>query len=257
MEHDVLKTRIGEEKKEEGEERNDDSDDDDDEAKEEAEKASKFFDTQSSKPSTEEIEVFAQLTLSRPLLRGVASMGYVKPTPIQSSVIPMALAGRDICASAVTGSGKTASFLLPILERLLYRSPGRIKALILTPTRELAAQCLGMMTTLSQFTKLTSALVVGGSKNMNAQMAELRARPQIVVATPGRLLDHITNSAGVSLEDLEFLVLDEADRVSSKRMEWNVCCCVYLCLCCVPHIRPTFPSSSSFSTWGFKMKSPN
>ena len=213
MEEDVLKTRIGEEDKEENDDDEEESGEDDDEAKVEAEKAANFFETQAPKSSTEEIEVFAQLTLSRPLLRGIASMGYTQPTQIQASVIPVALAGRDICASAVTGSGKTAAFLLPILERLLYRSPGRIKALILTPTRELAAQCLGMMATLSQYTKLTSALVVGGSKNVNAQMAELRARPQVVVATPGRLLDHITNSAGVSLEDVEFLVLDEADRL--------------------------------------------
>jgi ATP-dependent RNA helicase DDX27 len=219
MAEDVLKTRIGdeeedEEEEDEEEEDEDDTSDKDEEAQREAEKASKYFETQAApKSSDDDVEVFAQLTLSRPLLRGIAAMGYVKPTAIQSSVIPVALAGRDICASAVTGSGKTAAFLLPILERLLYRSPGRIKALILTPTRELAAQCLGMMATLSQFTKLSSTLIVGGSKNMNAQMAELRARPQVVVATPGRLLDHITNSAGVSLEDVEFLVLDEADRL--------------------------------------------
>jgi ATP-dependent RNA helicase DDX27 len=209
MEEDVIKTRMGQ-----GDNDDDGKDESEEESdEEEAEKAANFFESQSSAGPTEEAEVFAQLTLSRPLLRGIATMGYVKPTPIQSSVIPVSLAGRDICASAVTGSGKTAAFLLPILEKLLHRSPGRIKALILTPTRELAAQCLGMMSTLSQFTKLSSALVVGGSKNMHSQMAELRARPQVVVATPGRLLDHITNSAGVSMEDIEFLVLDEADRL--------------------------------------------
>ena len=103
--------------------------------------------------------------------------------------------------------------MLPILERILHRPQGRIQALILTPTRELAAQCLGMMTTLAQFSKIRSALVVGGSKNVQAQIAELRARPQVVVATPGRLLDHVLNSTGVSLEDIEFLILDEADRL--------------------------------------------
>mmetsp|Transcript_26552 Transcript_26552/g.64720 ORF Transcript_26552/g.64720 Transcript_26552/m.64720 type:complete len:852 (-) Transcript_26552:2372-4927(-) len=222
MESDVLKTRMGEEQpvkkeseEEEEEEGNDASEDEsseEDEDAEEAEKAAKFFEAQS--PSTsDEVEVFAQLTLSRPLLRGIAAMGYVKPTKIQSSVIPVALAGRDICASAVTGSGKTAAFLLPILEKLLYRSPGRIKALVLTPTRELAAQCIGMMSTLAQFTELHATLIVGGAKNLKSQTAELRARPQVVVATPGRLLDHVTNSAGVSLEDVEFLVLDEADRL--------------------------------------------
>jgi ATP-dependent RNA helicase DDX27 len=219
MEEDVLKTRMD---KEEEEEENDEhhadcgdnssSSDEGESDAEEREKAAKFFDTQSPSSSSE-VEVFAQLTLSRPLLRGIAAMGYVKPTLIQSSVVPVALAGRDICASAVTGSGKTAAFLLPILEKLLYRSPGRIKALILTPTRELAAQIIGMMSTISQFTKLESSLIVGGSKNINSQQAELRARPQLLVATPGRLLDHVANSAGVSLEDIEFLVLDEADRL--------------------------------------------
>jgi len=210
MEEDVLKTRIGEENDDEEEE----DEDDDEEARKEAAKAAKFFDNESGKnDAAEEIEAFTQLTLSRPLLRGIVAMGYVKPTKIQASVIPVALAKRDICASAVTGSGKTAAFLLPILERLMYRSPGRTKALVLTPTRELAAQCMGMISTLSQFTKITSILIVGGSKNMNAQISELRTRPQIIVATPGRLLDHVTNSAGVSLEDVEFLVLDEADRL--------------------------------------------
>jgi ATP-dependent RNA helicase DDX27 len=214
MQDDILTSRMGEEEKpEEEEESEEESADDGNESdQEEAKKAAKFFESQT--PATgDDVEVFAELTLSRPLLRGIASMGYVKPTPIQSSVIPMTLAGRDVCASAVTGSGKTAAFLLPILEKLLYRSPGRIKALILTPTRELAAQCIGMMSTLSQFTDLSSSLIVGGSKNMNSQAAELRARPFVVVATPGRLLDHVTNSAGVSLEDVEFLVLDEADRL--------------------------------------------
>jgi len=209
MEEDILKTRIGAEGKDD-----DDDEGEDEEAREEAVKAAKFFDNKSAtNHPTDEIEAFTQLTLSRPLLRGIVAMGYVKPTKIQSSVIPVALAKRDICASAVTGSGKTAAFLLPILERLLYRSHGRTNALILTPTRELAAQCMGMISTLSQFTKITSVLIVGGSKNMNAQISELRTRPQIIVATPGRLLDHVTNSAGVSLEDVEFLVLDEADRL--------------------------------------------
>jgi ATP-dependent RNA helicase DDX27 len=208
MEKDILKTRIGELEKDV------ESSHDKEEARKESEKAEKFFDNKSPKnDDADEVEAFTQLTLSRPLLRGIVAMGYVKPTKIQSSVIPVALAKRDICASAVTGSGKTAAFLLPILERLLYRALGRTKCLILTPTRELAAQCMGMISTLSQFTKITSVLVVGGSKNMNSQISELRTRPQIIVATPGRLLDHVTNSAGVTLEEVEFLVLDEADRL--------------------------------------------
>jgi ATP-dependent RNA helicase DDX27 len=219
MEEDLLKTRMGNEEGEDDSDNNEggddeeEEDDDSEEDQEEAEKAAKFFETQSPGELAEEVQLFNQLTLSRPLLRGIASMGYVKPTPIQTAVIPVALAGRDICASAVTGSGKTAAFLLPILERCLHRPAGRITALILTPTRELAAQCVGMMETLSQFTKIHSTLIVGGSKNVNSQIAELRSRPQVVVATPGRLLDHVMNSTGVTLEDVEFLVLDEADRL--------------------------------------------
>lgn len=131
--------------------------------------------------------------------------------------------------SAQTGSGKTAAFLLPIMERILQRGGGKshsasnksqrqkslaaTRGLILAPTRELAAQCLGMMMAIGKFTDLRAALIVGGAKNVNSQAAELRTRPDVVIATPGRLIDHLTNSAGVDLDDLEFLVLDEADRL--------------------------------------------
>ena len=123
-------------------------------------------------------------------------------------MIPVVLAGKDVCGSAVTGSGKTAAFCLPILERLLFR-PRRIAAtrvLIVSPTRELAVQTHLMLGKLCQFTDVVSCLVVGGTKNLRAQEAELRARPDIVVCTPGRMLDHLTNSHGVSLDDLEILV---------------------------------------------------
>ncbi|GFH45457.1 ATP-dependent RNA helicase DDX27 [Chaetoceros tenuissimus] len=201
------------------------NDSEDEEAKKEAAKAAKYFDQShfhSSQGVGEKVEVFAQLNLSRPLLRGVASIGFVSPTPIQAKVIPIALSGRDVCASAQTGSGKTAAFLLPIMERIIQRGGGNTKnkkhlaatrALILTPTRELAAQCLGMMNAIGKFTDLRAALIVGGSKNINSQAAELRTRPDVVVATPGRLIDHLVNSSGVDLDDLEFLVLDEADRL--------------------------------------------
>lgn len=110
---------------------------------------------------------------------------------------------------------KTAAFLLPILQRLLHRTGGTSQALILTPTRELAAQCVGMMETMAQHcTDIQACLVVGGAKNtVHTQASQLRARPDVIVATPGRLLDHVTNSAGVSLENAHFLVLDEADRL--------------------------------------------
>jgi ATP-dependent RNA helicase DDX27 len=165
METDTLKTRTGQEDQES------DSDDMNGEDREEAAKAAAFFDSHHPIAANDDAMVFAQLTLSRPLLRGVAAMGFVRPTPIQSSVIPVALAGRDVCASAVTGSGKTAAFVLPILERLAQRALGSgIKCLILTPTRELAAQCLGMITTLAQYTSIRATLVVGGAKNVKAQV---------------------------------------------------------------------------------------
>lgn len=148
---------------------------------------------------------------------------------------PVALSGRDICASACTGSGKTAAFLLPICQSLLQQqniSSRGTKGLILTPTRELAAQCLSMLHSLTKYvtntnsssrlsnntSSITSCLIVGGNKNLNSQAAELRNnRPDIVIGTPGRVLDHLTNSRGVhhSLcgDTLEFLVLDEADRL--------------------------------------------
>lgn len=157
---------------------------------------------------------FADLNLSRPLVRACAALGYLKPTPIQAACIPLALTGRDICGSAITGSGKTAAFSLPLLERLMHRSR-RVAAtyvLVLTPTRELAVQVHSMIQKLAQFTDVQAALVVGGL-SLQAQAAALRAGPEIVVATPGRLIDHVHNSQGFGLEDLAALVLDEADRL--------------------------------------------
>ena len=234
---DTLKLRAG----------NDDDDQVDDEPdvadKREAEKVAAFFDSHKV-TSTDSIEVFAQLTLSRPFLRGVAAMGFTKPTPVQAAVIPVALAGRDICASAQTGSGKTAAFLLPVLERIYQRSYSGIKCIILTPTRELAAQCLGMIVTLAQYSNIRASLIVGGAKNVQSQASELRTRPEIVVATPGRLLDHITNSAGVTLEDVEFLVLDECDRLLQLGFQEEVHEIVKAC----PSERQTLLFSATLNT---------
>ncbi|XP_075645474.1 DEAD-box ATP-dependent RNA helicase 28 [Castanea sativa] len=157
---------------------------------------------------------FIELNLSRPLLRACEALGYSKPTPIQSAVIPLAMNGSDICGSAVTGSGKTAAFALPTLERLLFR-PKRVPAirvLILTPTRELAVQVHSMIEKLAQFTDIRCCLVVGGLST-KVQEAALRSMPDIVVATPGRMIDHLRNSMSVDLEDLAVLILDEADRL--------------------------------------------
>eukprot|EP00252_Welwitschia_mirabilis_P008114 TRINITY_DN19832_c0_g1_i1.p1 TRINITY_DN19832_c0_g1~~TRINITY_DN19832_c0_g1_i1.p1 ORF type:complete len:769 (-),score=195.09 TRINITY_DN19832_c0_g1_i1:1104-3410(-) len=157
---------------------------------------------------------FAELNLSRPLLRACEALGYQKPTPIQAACIPLALTGRDICGSAITGSGKTAAFGLPVLERLLFR-PKRFPAtrvLILTPTRELAVQIHSMLKKLAQFTDIRCCLVVGGLST-KVQEAQLRSRPDIVVATPGRMIDHLHNSQSVGLEELAILIFDEADRL--------------------------------------------
>ncbi|CAL5202151.1 unnamed protein product [Lathyrus oleraceus] len=157
---------------------------------------------------------FLQLNLSRPLLRACEALGYAKPTPIQAACVPLALTGRDICGSAITGSGKTAAFALPTLERLLFR-PKRvyaIRVLILTPTRELAAQVHSMIEKLAQFTDIRSCLIVGGLST-KVQEAALRSMPDIVVATPGRMIDHLRNSMSVDLDDLAVLILDEADRL--------------------------------------------
>ncbi|KAG2303475.1 hypothetical protein Bca52824_032126 [Brassica carinata] len=157
---------------------------------------------------------FMELNLSRSLLRACETLGYKKPTPIQAACIPLALTGRDLCASAITGSGKTAAFALPTLHRLLFR-PKRVfatRVLILTPTRELAVQIHSMIQKLAQFTDIKCGLIVGGL-SVREQEVVLRSMPDIVVATPGRMIDHLRNSMSVDLDDLAVLILDEADRL--------------------------------------------
>ncbi|KAM3236934.1 DEAD-box ATP-dependent RNA helicase 28 [Capsicum annuum] len=158
---------------------------------------------------------FMDLHISRPLLRACEALGYTKPTPIQAACIPLALTGRDICGSAITGSGKTAAFALPTLERLLYRPKNRpaIRVLILTPTRELAVQVHSMIGKLSQFMPDIRCCLVVGGLSTKVQEAALRSMPDIVVATPGRMIDHLRNSMSVGLDDLAVLILDEADRL--------------------------------------------
>eukprot|EP00698_Gefionella_okellyi_P025465 TRINITY_DN9342_c0_g1_i1.p1 TRINITY_DN9342_c0_g1~~TRINITY_DN9342_c0_g1_i1.p1 ORF type:complete len:816 (-),score=204.55 TRINITY_DN9342_c0_g1_i1:51-2312(-) len=157
---------------------------------------------------------FDELHLSRPLLKAVYELGYTRATPIQAAVIPAGVKGQDIEASAVTGSGKTAAFMLPILERLMYRSrrTAATRVLVLLPTRELAVQCVSMTRRLAAYMDLRVCLVVGGLAT-TPQEVELRTRPDIVVATPGRLADLLRNSMAIALEDVEILVLDEADRL--------------------------------------------
>jgi ATP-dependent RNA helicase DDX27 len=159
--------------------------------------------------------IFAQMNLSRPFLRAIENLGYTHPTPIQSQVIPFALAGRDICASAVTGSGKTVAFLLPSLERLFYRPRDipAIRVLVITPTRELATQIHEVFTKLAQFTDISGTLICGGKKDVRSQEVVLRSQPDLVICTPGRMLDHLRNSININLELLNILILDEVDRL--------------------------------------------
>ncbi|MGB0846689.1 MAG: DEAD/DEAH box helicase [Thiolinea sp.] len=157
---------------------------------------------------------FSSLGLSAPLVTAVTEQGYQTPSPIQAKAIPAVLEGRDVMAAAQTGTGKTAGFTLPILERLSRGQRARanqVRALILTPTRELAAQVGESVSTYGSHLPLRSSVVFGGVK-INPQMQRLRPGVDILVATPGRLLD-LFNQNAVKFKQLEILVLDEADRM--------------------------------------------
>ncbi|HYC93375.1 MAG TPA: DEAD/DEAH box helicase [Thermoanaerobaculia bacterium] len=154
---------------------------------------------------------FSNFGLHPDLLRGIKELGFTRPTPIQNDAIPPALAGKDILAAAATGSGKTAAFLLPILHRLMGKKRGKTRALILTPTRELAAQIDEHLRDLAVHTPLSGAAIFGGV-GMGPQEHAFRTGVDVLVATPGRLLDHFQHPYA-KLDGLEILVLDEADRM--------------------------------------------
>ncbi|HET9132728.1 MAG TPA: DEAD/DEAH box helicase, partial [Gemmatimonadales bacterium] len=155
---------------------------------------------------------FADLGLDPALLRAITDLGYTAPTAIQRDAIPHALAGRDLLACAQTGSGKTAGFVLPILQRLAGREKAkRARALVITPTRELAAQILADVEALGKHTRVRGAAIFGGV-GMGPQEAAFRNGVEILVATPGRLLDHLKQPYA-SLADVEVVVFDEADRM--------------------------------------------
>lgn len=158
---------------------------------------------------------FNSLGLSAELLRAVNEQGYDTPTPIQTQAIPVILEGRDVMAGAQTGTGKTAGFTLPLLQRLHLRAPRGssrpIRALILTPTRELAAQVEESVKTYGRYLPLKSASIFGGV-GIGSQVKALRHGVDIVIATPGRLLDHLEQKT-IDLSKIEILVLDEADRM--------------------------------------------
>jgi ATP-dependent RNA helicase RhlE len=154
---------------------------------------------------------FSEFDLHPAIQRGIKDLGFTEPTPIQRDAIPPAAAGRDVLACAMTGSGKTAAFVLPILQRLADTRSGRTRVLVLTPTRELASQIHEHIEALARHTPVRSATVFGGVKPGKQEQA-LRSGVDIVVATPGRLLDHMQHPFA-RFEHLEFLVIDEADRM--------------------------------------------
>jgi ATP-dependent RNA helicase RhlE len=154
---------------------------------------------------------FGSFKLHPNLLKGIKELGFTRPTPIQLDSIPPAMEGKDLLACAATGSGKTAAFLLPIMHQLMDRPRGTTRALVLTPTRELAAQILEDLNDLAVHTPLTGASVFGGV-GMGPQEHAFRSGVDVMIATPGRLLDHF-RMPYAKLAGLEFLVLDEADRM--------------------------------------------
>src|SRR5262245_44116917 len=154
---------------------------------------------------------FSGLGLDPALQRALRELGFARPTPVQKDAIPPALAGRDVLACAMTGSGKTAAFLLPIVQRLMPKGRGVTRALVLAPTRELAAQVDAHLAELAVHTPVRGAAVYGGV-GMGPQEHAFRSGVDVIVATPGRLLDHFRHPYA-SLRGLEVLVLDEADRM--------------------------------------------
>ena len=157
--------------------------------------------------------MFSDFALHERLLKAVAELKFVEPTPVQAAAIPLALQGRDLRVTAQTGSGKTAAFVLPVLNRLIGPAKVRvsIKTLILLPTRELAQQTLKEVERFSQFTFIKSGIITGG-EDFKVQAAMLRKVPDILIGTPGRMIEQL-NAGNLDLKEVEVLVLDEADRM--------------------------------------------
>lgn len=174
-----------------------------------------FFDEDKQVNTAKTNVSFAKLQLSRPILKALGELNYVNPTPIQKESIPIALLGKDIVAGAETGSGKTAAYMIPILERLLFK-PSKVnktRVVVLTPTRELSIQVFDVGKKLGKYANsITYGMAVGGL-NLRKQEQELKSKPDIVIATPGRFIDHIRNSPSFNVDSLEVLVVDEADRM--------------------------------------------
>ncbi len=171
-----------------------------------------------STPAESDIIEFSQFALDARILRAIVEAGYTKPTPIQAQAIPVVLDGQDVMGSAQTGTGKTASFVLPILQNILplassSTSPARhpVRALVLAPTRELAVQVADNAALYAKYTPIRTAVVYGGT-DIKVQTPIVRAGVELLIATPGRLLDHLEHG-NVNLNQVQYLVLDEADRM--------------------------------------------
>ncbi len=189
---------------------------------------------------------FESLGLSPALVRVLSEVGYTEPSPIQTQAIPLLLAGKDLLGGAQTGTGKTAAFALPLLQRLTESAPPagagtrRIRALVLTPTRELAAQVHDSLRTYGKHLRLNSTVIYGGA-GMNPQLDALRRGVDILVATPGRLIDHLERGSA-KLGDVEILVLDEADRM----LDMGFLPAIKRILGKLPHRRQTMLFSATF-----------
>ncbi|XP_068578373.1 probable ATP-dependent RNA helicase DDX27 [Cebidichthys violaceus] len=173
---------------------------------------------------------FDGMNLSRPILKAITALGFKLPTPIQKACVPIGLLGKDLCACAATGTGKTAAFMLPVLERLVYKPKTSqvTRVLILVPTRELGIQVHSVARQLAQFTSITTCLAVGGL-DLKSQEAALRAGPDVLIATPGRLIDHLHNTPSFELSHIEILILDEADRMLDEYFEEQMKEVIRLC----------------------------
>uniref|UniRef100_A0A4X1V7A1 RNA helicase n=2 Tax=Sus scrofa TaxID=9823 RepID=A0A4X1V7A1_PIG len=186
--------------------------------------ASEEHDSSAEAPQTaveeEETKTFKDLGVTDVLCEACDQLGWTKPTKIQIEAIPLALQGRDIIGLAETGSGKTGAFALPILNALL-ETPQRLFALVLTPTRELAFQISEQFEALGSSIGVQCAVIVGGIDSMSQSLA-LAKKPHIVIATPGRLIDHLENTKGFNLRALKYLVMDEADRILNMDFETEV-----------------------------------
>uniref|UniRef100_A0A0X3NUD5 RNA helicase n=2 Tax=Schistocephalus solidus TaxID=70667 RepID=A0A0X3NUD5_SCHSO len=192
---------------------------------EEAEKEAQYDFFQSVKKYAD-VDSFIGFKLSKPVLKALTDMNMYKPTPIQCACVPLALINRDICACARTGSGKTLAFLLPIVDRMVYTptsSRRSTRALVISPTRELAVQIFKVAEQLVKYCPKLKIQLAAGGLDLSSQEASLRTNPDIVVATPGRLIDHISNAPNFSLHEVEYLVLDEADKLLDEYFTEQIC----------------------------------